>query len=84
MQEALTNTRKHAGPARAFVSVRYGRRLLELEVADDGAGDSVLEGNGHGLVGMRERIALHGGQLEVGSRPGGGFAVRASFPLGRA
>ncbi|MEJ7569700.1 MAG: sensor histidine kinase [Gaiellaceae bacterium] len=84
VQEALTNTLKHAGPARASVHVRYGRRRLEVEVADDGAGDSVFEGNGHGLVGMRERIALHGGELEVGSRPGGGFAVRASFPLGRA
>ncbi len=84
VQEALTNTLKHAGPARAFVLVRYGRRLLELEVADDGAGEPPFEGNGHGLIGMRERIALHGGELEVGSRSGGGFAVRASFPLGRA
>ena len=84
VQEALTNTLKHAGPARASVLVRYGRRLLELEVADDGAGEPPFEGNGHGLIGMRERIALHGGELEVGSRSGGGFAVRASFPLGRA
>jgi signal transduction histidine kinase len=83
VQEALTNALKHAGPAHATVLVRYGERLLELEVADDGAGASAFEGNGHGLVGMRERIALHGGELEVDSRPGGGFSIRARFPLGR-
>jgi len=83
VQEALTNTLKHAGPARASVLVRYGHRLLELEVTDDGASEAAFEGDGHGLIGMRERIALHGGELDVGLRPDGGFAVRARFPLGR-
>ena len=84
VQEALTNTLKHAGPAHVSVLVRYSRRLLELEVSDDGTGVAPVGGNGHGLIGMRERIALHGGELELGPRPGGGFAVRARFPLGRA
>jgi signal transduction histidine kinase len=83
VQEALTNTLKHAGPARAAVLVRYGRRL-ELEVADDGVGGPSLNGGGHGLIGMRERVALHGGELDVESRPGGGFTIRANLPLGRA
>jgi len=83
VQEALTNTLKHAGPARASVFVRYGPRVLEIEVSDDGSGDAGSESNGHGLIGMRERIALLGGELDVGSGEGGGFAVRARFPLGR-
>jgi signal transduction histidine kinase len=84
IQEALTNTLKHAGPARATVTVRYGDRRLELEIDDDGAGTPSLNGVGHGLIGMRERVALHGGELEVDSSPGGGFTVRASLPLERA
>ena len=83
VQEALTNTLKHAGPARASVLVHYGNRLLELEVTDDGASEAAFEGDGNGLIGMRERIAIHGGELDVGSRSEGGFAVRARFPLGR-
>jgi signal transduction histidine kinase len=87
VQEALTNTLKHAGPVRARVAVRYGGEELELEISDDGApgtaprasdGDS---GSGQGIVGMRERVALYGGDLEAARRPGGGFVVRASLPL---
>jgi signal transduction histidine kinase len=85
VQEALTNTLKHAGAAHARVAVRYGGRELEVEIADDGAGgrapNGLPSGGGHGLVGMRERIALYGGELHAGHRPEGGFVVRASLPL---
>jgi signal transduction histidine kinase len=82
VQEALTNTLKHAGLAEAEVVVRYGASMLELEVLDNGAGPGPrLAGSGHGLVGMRERVALYGGVLEAGSRNGHGFAVRARLPL---
>jgi signal transduction histidine kinase len=85
VQEALTNTLKHAGPARARVTVRYEPRCLRLEVVDDGLGESSdaggLGSSGHGLVGMNERVALYGGQLEAGRAPEGGFAVRAALPL---
>jgi signal transduction histidine kinase len=84
VQEALTNSLKHAGPARAVVRVCYGSRALEVQVWDDGRGgvrNGRAEGDGHGLIGMRERVALFGGSLEVGSRPGGGFLVAARLPL---
>jgi signal transduction histidine kinase len=81
VQEALTNVIKHAGPARATVAVRYGERELEVEVRDDGRGGSASDGRGHGLVGMRERAALYGGQLDAGPAPGGGYAVRARLPV---
>lgn len=86
VQEALTNTLKHAGPqARAWVRIQYADRQLEIEVEDDGrglvAGLGRPGGNGHGLVGMRERVALYGGDLRIGPRSGGGFEVRARFPL---
>ena len=85
VQEALTNTLKHAGPVHARVQVRYGADELELEISDDGAPGQPRKGGeadgGHGLVGMRERVALHGGQLHADHRPEGGFVVRASLPL---
>jgi signal transduction histidine kinase len=81
VQEALTNTVKHAGPARASVLLRYGEHDLELEVVDDGCGPRTGAAAGHGLAGMRERTALLGGQLDVGPAAGGGFAVRARLPL---
>jgi signal transduction histidine kinase len=83
VQEALTNALKHAGEARASVLVRYGVDSLELEIVDDGVGDqqaSVARG-GHGLVGMRERVALYGGRLDAGRSQGGGFAVRVLLPV---
>jgi signal transduction histidine kinase len=80
VQESLTNTLKHARASRASVRVRYEPDALELEVADDGVGALSTEG-GRGLVGMRERVALFGGALDAGARPGGGFAVRARMPL---
>jgi signal transduction histidine kinase len=83
VQEALTNTLKHAGSAEAQVTVRYGASALELEVADNGSGAGAsANSGGHGLIGMRERAALYGGTLEAGSRNGHGYAVRARLPLG--
>jgi len=82
VQEALTNVLKHAGPAHASVLVRCEPEWLELEVADDGRGNGADPGSGHGLRGMRERVALYGGELEAGARSGGGFAVRVRIPLG--
>jgi signal transduction histidine kinase len=82
VQEALTNALKHAGPAHARVTVRYGDKELDIEIADDGAGAAEEDpAGGHGLVGMRERVALFGGDLATGRRVGGGYAVRARLPL---
>ena len=82
VQEALTNTLKHAGRARAQVTVRFGPAAVELEIADDGLGaPATVNGSGHGLIGMRERTALYGGRLDAGPRPAGGFVVRAQLPL---
>lgn len=77
-QEALTNTLKHAGPAQARVTIRHHDGGVELEVLDDGQGPPANPPvGGNGLVGMRERVVLHGGQLEAGPRPEGGFRVHA-------
>ena len=81
VQEALTNTLKHAGPAHAWVAVRYAGEDVEIEVANDGNSDNPGDGSGHGLVGMRERVALCGGELESGPRPGGGFKISARLPV---
>jgi signal transduction histidine kinase len=90
IQEALTNTLRHAGPAQAEVIVRYQDHAVELEILDNGQGPGPRDGadgkSGHGLVGMRERIALYGGTLEAGPRAtttgtaGTGYAVRARLP----
>jgi signal transduction histidine kinase len=82
VQEALTNALKHAGDARARVLVRYGENDLELEVVDDGPGDGGGAAGGHGLLGMRERVAVFGGQFNAGPRREGGYAVHARLPLG--
>ena len=83
VQEALTNTVKHAGATRAEVRVRYRPEEVEVEIVDDGRGHAAppTGPGGHGLLGMRERVALHGGTLTAGPRPDGGYAVRATFPL---
>jgi signal transduction histidine kinase len=81
VQEALTNTLKHAHASRADVSVRYTDAGLEVEVLDDGVAGAPTE-RGRGIVGMRERAALLGGELSAGPRPAGGFGVRARMPLG--
>lgn len=84
VQEALTNALKHSGGSRATVRLDYGPTALAVEVVDDGiAGAAPAQANagGHGLIGMRERVGLHGGHLRTGPRPQGGFSVHATFPL---
>jgi signal transduction histidine kinase len=86
VQEALTNVVKHAGPARAQVTIGYHDRDVTVEVTDDGRGVVAPTGDGrarvgHGLIGMRERVQVFGGDLEAGPRPGGGFRVAARLPL---
>ncbi|WP_084713365.1 sensor histidine kinase [Streptacidiphilus rugosus] len=96
VQEALTNARKHAGPARARVRLAYHPESVTVEVSDDGAGAAAPPSHGgaaareravpgqsvggYGLIGMRERVALHGGTLTAGPVAGGGFRIAASLP----
>lgn len=86
VQEALTNVHKHAGSVRTVeVRLRFGESQVEVRITDDGPGfDSGPDGEpgGHGLVGMRERIAAYGGTLYAGLRPSGGFEVTAMLPKG--
>jgi signal transduction histidine kinase len=80
-QEALTNVLRHAdSPRRVEVVLRYLESEVELTVSDDGRGIAAGDGRGHGLVGMRERVALHSGTLQAGPRAGGGYEVRARLP----
>jgi len=89
VQEALTNAVRHAGPATARVLIHYGDGDLRLEIRDDGLGQGPGNGAGqgpgnsagHGLIGMRERVNLFGGELDAGPRPDGGFTVAARLPL---
>ena len=81
VQEALTNALKYGGTAHAWVELHWRDGALELEVANDGRGDGAGSGGGHGLAGMRERVALYGGEIESGPRDGGGFVVRARLPV---
>jgi signal transduction histidine kinase len=81
VQEGLTNALKHANATRAEVVVRYDEGTVELVVRDDGTGKGNGESGGHGLVGMRERVAVCGGELFAGPRPDGGFELRARLPV---
>jgi signal transduction histidine kinase len=81
VQEALTNTLKHAGPATASVLLRYASDAVEIEVADTGPGIRNGTGGGRGLTGMRERVAVLGGDLRTGPQQAGGFVVAARLPL---
>jgi len=85
VQEALTNVRKHAGAsARATVHITYEPDALAIEVSDDGRGafsGLATTGSGHGLIGMRERVDIYGGELSAGPRTGGGYVVRAVLPV---
>ena len=81
VQEGLTNALKHAKGAHAEVLVRYIDSSVELEISDNGPGIPNGDGKGHGLVGMRERVALYGGTIDAGPRAGGGFILRAQLPV---
>lgn len=84
VQEALTNTLKHAGPVSADVTIRYMANAVELEIKDNGnvpESETANENKGRGLIGMRERVSLHGGDFYAGRIPEGGFLVKAKLPL---
>ena len=83
VQEALTNVVKHGGGAETDVRVRYQADAVEVTVADRGGGTITtrLDGSGHGLAGMRERVRVYGGELHAGRRRGGGFEGRALLPV---
>ena len=84
VQEALTNILKHAGRACADVTIGCADEAVTIEITDDGTREPGNQppAGGHGLAGMRERVAIFGGELHAGPRPGGGFTVRARLPLG--
>jgi signal transduction histidine kinase len=81
VQEALTNTLKHAHASSAVVEVTYGCGDIEIVVSDDGRGPTSSDGRGHGLVGISERVRLYGGDMTAGASATGGFEVRARIPL---
>jgi signal transduction histidine kinase len=80
VQEALTNVVKHAGTAAVEVTVRYAKDSVQVEVSDDGRPREPASQGGNGLIGMRERVAMLGGEFRAGAREGGGFAVLARLP----
>jgi len=81
VQEALTNAVKHARAGKAEVVVQYANGTVELTISDDGRGGGDGGGSGHGLVGMRERVSVYGGELEAGPQADGGFRLRATLPI---
>ncbi len=81
VQEGLTNALKHAQATRAEVLVLYSDGQIEVVVSDDGRGTGSDDGGGHGLVGMRERVSVYGGELDAGPRPEGGYRLRAKLPV---
>ncbi len=81
VQEGLTNARKHAGASSAEVTVSYRPDELQIEVRDDGHGGSTTAGPGHGLVGIRERVKIYGGEMSAGSANGSGFILNTRLPL---
>lgn len=83
VQEAITNVMKHSRSGEVTVSVDYGEDVLDVDVSDRGPGTTAYSnGNGHGLLGMRERVSMFGGMLDAGPVPGGGFRVHAAIPTG--
>jgi signal transduction histidine kinase len=81
VQEGLTNALRHAQATRADVILRYAPEELRIEVRDDGVGNSTSDGLGHGLVGVRERVKIYGGQMSAGTVPKGGFVLSTRLPL---
>jgi signal transduction histidine kinase len=83
IQEGLTNSLKHAGASNADVTLRYRPQELALEVLDDGTGAGASDGLGHGLVGIRERVKIYGGDMNAAAVPTGGFLLSARLPVDR-
>jgi signal transduction histidine kinase len=83
VQEGLTNSLKHARASRADVTVGYDDGAVRIEVRDDGVGATSTDGLGHGLVGVRERVKIYGGEMTAGPAPGGGFVLAARLPIER-
>jgi signal transduction histidine kinase len=81
VQEGLTNALKHANASRADVTVHYGPDEVRLEVRDDGHGGRTGTSPGYGLVGVRERVKIYGGEMTTGATDGGGFVLSARLPL---
>jgi signal transduction histidine kinase len=81
VQEGLTNALKHANASDADVTVRYRPDEVEIEVRDNGGGVATNDGLGHGLVGVRERVKIYGGQMSAGTAPGGGFVLSTRLPI---
>ena len=81
VQEALTNTLKHADASHAAIQLRFADDALDITIRDDGQGNGNSNGTGSGLIGMRERVLAYGGTLEAGPGQRGGFTVHATFPL---
>jgi signal transduction histidine kinase len=81
VQEGLTNALKHARATNADVSVRYQPQELQLEIRDDGIGSATTDGLGHGLIGIRERVKIYGGEMTAGTANGGGFILSTRLPL---
>jgi signal transduction histidine kinase len=81
VQEGLTNALKHARATRADVTVRYDPNEVQLEVRDDGMGSATTDGLGHGLVGIRERVKIYGGEMSAGTANGGGFLLSTRLPV---
>jgi signal transduction histidine kinase len=82
VQEGLTNALKHGRASTADVTVRYGHEELQIEVRDDGVGSATTDGLGHGLVGVRERVKIYGGEMSAGAPTEGGFVLSTRLPLG--
>jgi signal transduction histidine kinase len=81
VQEGLTNTLKHARASRADVTIRYEPAELQIEVRDDGDGSAGGDGLGHGLVGIRERVKIYGGEMSASAANGRGFVLSTRLPL---
>jgi signal transduction histidine kinase len=81
VQEGLTNALKHAGASNADVTLHYRPVELQIEVRDNGQGGSTSDGLGHGLIGVRERVKIYGGEMSVGTAIGGGFILSTRLPL---
>ncbi len=82
IQEGLTNVLKHARATAADVTIRYGSKDLQLEIRDNGRGVAASDGLGHGLVGVRERVKIYGGEMTAGAADGGGFVLTTLLPVG--